>query len=352
MAQPKHSRTNTKTLRWALLATAIFTAVGGLAAAALTRTLIFLVFYGGFGLPTREFPLLAGLAAGLVGGTSWWLLVERPGHLTRERGGLVGLITGVLVHPIAWVFILGLYTIRTGVWDAEGNFLVFLLFLYWGLGLVGGFTVIMGVFASLLVIVARERLSKDVVTGRSLLVVGLGAVVGGWIAVTVIVILGVFALVVVGGGLLAAGVTVVALRRLPVVRTFLGWCYRVDPEESAQVRAAFRRRHAAVLSVGVIGFLLGALGYASLVVTFCSEVLVVITQQPMGALYVCQWESRFTFYPVFFVVASTPVLLVVNRVATGFAPRRSIRRAVVEWLVFFALVSASYTVAFVVLWPL
>ncbi|MFC6993756.1 hypothetical protein ACFQH3_19780 [Haladaptatus sp. GCM10025707] len=134
MAQPKDSRTNTKTLRWALLATAIFTAIGGLAAAALTRTLIFLVFYGGFGLPTREFPLLAGLAAGLVGGTSWWLLVERPGHLTRERGGLVGLITGVLVHPIAWVFILGLYTIRTGVWDAEGNFLVFLLFLYWGLG--------------------------------------------------------------------------------------------------------------------------------------------------------------------------------------------------------------------------
>jgi hypothetical protein len=44
----------------------------------------------------------AGLGATVTGGALWWLAVERPGEVTRRRGGLAGAAVGVLVHPLLW----------------------------------------------------------------------------------------------------------------------------------------------------------------------------------------------------------------------------------------------------------
>ncbi len=211
----------------------------------------------------------------------------------------------------------------------------------------GAFTVLIGVAGGSLLTVARERLSNDVVTGRNLLLVGAGATLSGWLVLVLVLVLGLFFPVVFGGGLLAAGITLVALRRLPVVRTFLAKCYHIETAESSTFpSSSFRWRHAAVLVVGVLAFLIGALGYAVLVSFLCDSVLTAITDVSTGSIHYCRWDTRLTFYPVFFVLASVPVLLVVNRFVTQSAPIRSLRRTAIEWLVFLALVSASYTTSY------
>lgn len=347
MSLPIRARRGWAAFRWALLASASFAVLGLVAAIVVTTTPIFTVFYGGVGLPKRAFPLLVGFATGMVGGFCWWLFVERASQLTRERGVLVGLVTGLLVHPLSWVLILAVQNVQAGRWPMQGGLRGTSLFLYWGLALVGTFTVLVGVAGGSLLTVARERLSNDVVTGRNLLLVGAGAVLSGWLVLALVLVLGLFFPVVFGGGLLAAGITLVALRRLPVVRTFLAKCYHIKTtENSVRPGSSFRWRHAAVLVVGVIAFLIGALGYAAVVSFLCHSVLTAITNVSTGSIHYCRWDNRLTFYPAFFIVASAPVFLVANRFVNHWAPIQSFRRTAIEWFVFLALVSASYTASY------
>jgi|APHM01.1.fsa_nt_gi hypothetical protein len=75
--------------QWSLLAGITFFVAGFFAALSVTITPIFTIFYGGVGLSKQAFPLLVAVATGLVGGISWWLVVERLGRPTRERGAIV-----------------------------------------------------------------------------------------------------------------------------------------------------------------------------------------------------------------------------------------------------------------------
>lgn len=337
--------------QWSLLAGAVFAVVGLLAALSVTTMPIFTIFYGGFGLPKRAFPFLVGLASGLVGGTCWWLLVERPGRLTRERGGVVGLLTGLLVHPVTWVLVLAVQNLQAGRWSLSGSRSMISLFFIWGIGFVGTFTVGVGVVCGLLVTVARDRLGEDEVTGRSLSRVGATTVLSGWVTVFLIAISGGLFLPIFGGGLLAAAVTVFALRRLPVVRTFLVRCYRLDDGSMASDSSFLFRHVVATLIVGGAGFLLGAVGYLALTSFLYFSVIPSITDVTASSIWYYLWDNNLELYPVVFIVVSAPAALVVNRYVNSWAPVRTLRHAVVEWTAFFVLVSVSYTVMFVVWLP-
>jgi len=337
--------------QWSFLASVIFAVVGVLAALSLTTTPIFTVFYGGFGLPKRAFPLLVALASGLVGGACWWLLVERPRRLTRERGGIVGLLTGLLVHPVTWILVLAVQNLQAGRWSLSGSRSMISLFFIWGIGFVGTFTVVVGVVYGLLITVARDRLSEDEVTGRSLSRVGATTVLSGWVTVFLIVISGGLFLPIFGGGLLAAAVTAFALRRLPVVRTLLVRCYRLD-DDSTPSDSSFLLRHVvATLIGGGVGFFLGAVGYLPLTSFLYFSVLPSITDVTASSIWYYLWDNNLELYPVVFIVICVPTALVVNRYVNSWAPVRSLRHAAVEWTAFFVMVSVSYAVTFVVWLP-
>lgn len=339
------------TRQWSLFAATIFAVVGLLAALSVTMTPIFTIFYGGFGLPKRAFPLLVALASGLAGGTCWWLLVERPGRLTRERGGIAGMLTGLLVHPVTWVLVLATQNVQAGHWSLAGSHSAISLFLIWGIGLVGTFTVGVGVFCGLLITVARDRLGEDEVTGRSLSRVGATTVLSGWVTVILIALSGGLFLPIFGGWLLAAPVTAFALRRLPVVRTLLARCYRLD-DDSTPSDSSFLWRHvAAVLIVGGGGFLLGAAVYVALTTFLYFSVISTMTDATASSIWYYLWDNNLKLYPVLFVVISVPAALLVNRYVNFWSPVRSLRRAVGEWTVFFVIISVSYTVMFVVWFP-
>lgn len=42
----------------------------------------------------------------LVGLPTWWRFVARPGHLTRRRGVLLGMLCGIVAHPLVWICLL------------------------------------------------------------------------------------------------------------------------------------------------------------------------------------------------------------------------------------------------------
>lgn len=43
---------------------------------------------------------LAGLLAGLP---TWWLFVARPRHITLRRGIFLGMLSGLVAHPLVWI---------------------------------------------------------------------------------------------------------------------------------------------------------------------------------------------------------------------------------------------------------
>lgn len=50
----------------------------------------------------------AAIATALLGGSLWWILIERPHNLTNERAIVVGSLVGLLSHPLMWaLYILG-----------------------------------------------------------------------------------------------------------------------------------------------------------------------------------------------------------------------------------------------------
>ncbi len=49
------------------------------------------------------FLVVVPIAGLLVGLPSWWLFVARPRQYTRWRGILLGMISGIVAHPLVWI---------------------------------------------------------------------------------------------------------------------------------------------------------------------------------------------------------------------------------------------------------
>jgi hypothetical protein len=66
-------------------------------------------------------PLAVALAAGLLGAGFWHWIISEPAHPSWPRGAIVGALTGVLAHPLAfWLTAMGqLLTVGT---SREGLF--------------------------------------------------------------------------------------------------------------------------------------------------------------------------------------------------------------------------------------
>jgi hypothetical protein len=55
---------------------------------------------------------LAGLLAGLP---TWWLFVARPRHITLRRGILLGMLSGLIAHPLVWICCLLLLSLMDAI---------------------------------------------------------------------------------------------------------------------------------------------------------------------------------------------------------------------------------------------
>lgn len=49
------------------------------------------------------FLVVVPVAGLLVGLPAWWLFVARPRHFTRQRGIVLGMISGIVAHPLVWI---------------------------------------------------------------------------------------------------------------------------------------------------------------------------------------------------------------------------------------------------------
>lgn len=49
------------------------------------------------------FLVVVPVAGLLVGLPTWWLFVARPRHFTRQRGIVLGMLSGIVAHPLVWI---------------------------------------------------------------------------------------------------------------------------------------------------------------------------------------------------------------------------------------------------------
>jgi hypothetical protein len=49
------------------------------------------------------FLVVVPVAGLLVGLPTWWLFVARPRHITRRRGIVLGMLSGLAAHPLVWI---------------------------------------------------------------------------------------------------------------------------------------------------------------------------------------------------------------------------------------------------------
>jgi len=118
------------------------------------------------GNPTGSFDVLlvppTVVATGMLGGTLWWVLVERSCCLTDRRAIVVGFLVGVLAHPLTW----GLYTLGgplflPGGWPALRVMIEStLLFSVFSVLFSGVLTITGGIFCGLFVVRVRRRASR------------------------------------------------------------------------------------------------------------------------------------------------------------------------------------------------
>lgn len=327
---------------WTIVAGLVFAALGYLVAFGVLQTPM-RIFVRGFVADDVPVPSLVALASFLVGGFSWWLVVERPRRVTRVRGGLAGLLTGLLAHPAMWILFLGYDANDYGAYPWEEGALTFvLLFSTWSLAFTGVVTVTLGVCAGVAVALARERTVEpaDDEPRRLGLVVGTWGV-SGILTLTVLLLTAFLLPAFVLGGLLATGASALALRRLPVVRTFLLRAYLVssDPSTTAVTRRRFLLPHLVATLLGWVVFFLGFFGYGVL-----TEFLYSLASNALPlSKQTVYYRDRIYLYPVFAVGCSLPVVLTANHLLNHYEPARSLRRATLEWTAFLALVVATYT---------
>lgn len=104
----------------------------------------------------------AAIAAGVVGGPLWWLVIERGDPtVTYKRGLMVGACTGVLAHPVTWFVMLALEgLVQPAIGGLAGVARVLglpLFFGFWGLILAGWLTVFLGCLGGLGLTAVRTR---------------------------------------------------------------------------------------------------------------------------------------------------------------------------------------------------
>lgn len=312
-------------LTWSVLAGLVFAALGFLTGFGAAQAPVTGLFVDEFGLPALVFSGLVALGAFLLGSGCWWLVVERPGRVTRNRGALVGLLTGLLAHPVTWVLVVAYLDLRAGRTPfGDGAFSFAFLFFHFGLAITGTFTVAFGVCGGLAVTLLRERASAESHGDRrNPFAVAVMYVVGGLLLHVVVLATSLWFPALVGAGLLAAGTSALATRRLPVVRTFLLRSYRKPTAGLAD--GPFLVRHvAAAFGVELLFVVGGVVAYA--------------LASPVDSFY---------WYPIAFLGVALPAALALNYRRSGWEPARSLRRAALEWAAFLGVAVTSYTAAFV-----
>jgi hypothetical protein len=84
-------------------------------AAALSLVFVATVFplsYNGDGAPPLVllglifFLVVVPFVGLLVGLPTWWRFVARPNQITRRRGVLLGMLSGMVAHPLVWICLL------------------------------------------------------------------------------------------------------------------------------------------------------------------------------------------------------------------------------------------------------
>jgi hypothetical protein len=298
-------------------------------------------------------PYLVALATFLVGGISWWLVVERPARPTRERGILVGALTGLFTHPLMWFLIFAyqdpstyfdpseLLTQQAGS-DLFGGIL---LFTFFSLLTVGPITVVVGIFGGLVLTAGRRRTVRRKPENGESAFFRLNAVLFGWILV-----LGIFfgqllgwrgILLVLVAGVISTVVTIVALGWLPAVRAYL--TQMASDASTSSPRGLTGKRFivpycASLTEFAGLYFLL-SLGY----VLFADELFYsVFPESPERADLL-----MLSGYPVLVIGVSLPVVLAANYRRNRWNPSTSTLRPVVEWSAFLILTVTIYTLAWV-----
>ncbi|QIO21302.1 hypothetical protein [Haloarcula sp. JP-L23] len=152
------------------------------------------------------FNLPAGIGAGLIAGVLWWGLIEQPGKPTVLRGGIFGLLTVLLAHPLMWliggvfghpIFSSAVFGSFDGSLDTISDLNALAGNVLFGafLSLVAGsFTLLIGVVAGIMLVVLRRRLqSPDDILLRpqrigSAILLGSGIAVLGYVIFVLIII--------------------------------------------------------------------------------------------------------------------------------------------------------------------
>lgn len=340
---------------WAALAGVVFAVAGFAVALSVVHNPVLRLFV----FSPEATPYLTALAAFLVGGPCWWLIVERPRRPTRGRGAVVGLLTGLLAHPVMWTLVFASEDPATFTDPAElltprfwdGLLLSVLVFTLYSLPTVGVLTVVLGIVAGLALAAGRRRVAPWTLEAEQDAELSERST-GFWVAnatvvgVTVIVLFsltgGVGFLVLVASGLATAVVTLVALRRLPVVRTVLtgrtaGERGATGGEESVAEltdRTFLVRYGLGTLGLGV-AYVLVFFGYGFAVDHLSNAVLPGVSLERDLLL--------FYGYPVLFTALCLAVALALNYRRNRWRPSTSRLRPVLEWTAFLALAVTTYT---------
>lgn len=103
-------------------------------------------------------PYFVAPASFLVSSVCWWLVVERPRRMTRARGVIIGLVTGLVAHPVTWTLVITYDAVKAGA-SPYGPGLVPAVFVYsiFSLGFTGVLTMFIGAICGIALILGRER---------------------------------------------------------------------------------------------------------------------------------------------------------------------------------------------------
>jgi hypothetical protein len=146
----------------------VYIAVVAEIAAALTLAFVHIAFPLTFTGSLSLFFICAPIAGLLVGLPIWWRFIAKPGHATIRRGIFLGILSGLVAHPVAWICfmvlssLLGLdFTPSQSLPDFLSLLQGVIPFSLFGLVYVGWITVAVGGIAGGLLIVFMRRVSQQ-----------------------------------------------------------------------------------------------------------------------------------------------------------------------------------------------
>lgn len=150
--QPEVSSTRFPKIIWLFISIGIILAAEVIAI--LTLAFLSALFFSNFYL------VCAPLVSLLVGLPSWRLFVVVPKTVTIRRGIFVGALTGIIVHPVMWMFIF-LLLLPTDLLRGITALLMLPLFSVVTLFCVGWITIPLGGVAGALLIYLQRAVTQD-----------------------------------------------------------------------------------------------------------------------------------------------------------------------------------------------